>query len=118
MNTVNIFDVLIVVSGLYMIYAAIVMKTQGKITGGIIVSKDVDVNQIRDKEGLIAYMFGKVLLIGIITCIVGVTGILLIKFNGPVYVSVISLSIFLIVLIWFAILSKKARKMFIDKKSA
>lgn len=115
MDTVNVFDFLIIISGIYLIYSAVVMKMTGKISGGTIVSKDVDVNKIRDKEGFIKYMFGKALFMGILTCALGLIGILTTKLNGPAYLSFIGLGGFLIVLILFARASNKARKLFIDK---
>ncbi|WMC92428.1 hypothetical protein [Kineothrix sp. MB12-C1] len=111
----NIFDFLIIISGVYLIYTAIVMKTTGKITGGAIVSKDVDVDNIRDKEGFIRYMFPKSLFMGILTCIIGLFGIVSTRFNGPSYLSLVAVGCFMVILILFAISSSRARKMFIDE---
>ncbi|NLL77613.1 MAG: hypothetical protein GX235_10270 [Clostridiales bacterium] len=115
MDTSNLFDFLIIISGVYLIYSAVSMKVTGKISGGALVSKDVDVNKIRDTEGFINYMFGKALLMGILTCAIGLMGIVTSRINGPAYISLIAFGGFIIVLILFAISSNKAKKMFIDK---
>ena len=60
----NLFDYLIILSGLYLVYTGINMKQTGEIKTGVIVSKDVDVNRIKDKEGFIKYMYARVLIIG------------------------------------------------------
>ncbi len=114
METINIFDILIIASGFYMIYTAFVMKNSGKITSGVLISKDVDVDKMRDKDGFIKYMFNKVLVMGILTCFIGLGGILLTKINAPSYVILIGIGCFIIVLILFTLASYKAKKMFID----
>lgn len=110
----SIFDLLIAGSGLYLIYTAIMMKKHGQIKAGVIVSKDVNVDKIRDKEGFIRYMYGKVLLIGVLATLVGIVSLVNTKLNGPDYVTVIGAVGYLVVLGIFAATSMKARKKFID----
>ena len=81
---------------------------------GVIISKDIDVNKIRDKEGFIRYMFGKVLILGVLAVVVGLLGILNTRWNGPEYLSLIGIGCYLAVLVFFGIASSKAKKMFID----
>lgn len=114
MDTMNIFDLLICLSGIYMIYTAWIMKKTGKITTGVFISKDVDVDQIRDKEGFIKYMFGKVLFMGIATCIIGGVGMITARLNGSEYIMLIGVLCFMIILILFALATHKARKKFIE----
>lgn len=114
MEGLNIFDILIALSGVYLIYEAVRMKRTGDITGGVIVSKEVDVNNIRDKEGFIKYMFGKVFAMGILALIVGVVGMINSWLKGPVFLSLIGVLAYLAVLILFAVASVKARKKFIE----
>ena len=90
------------------------MKKTGELKTGVIISKDVDVNKIRDKEGFIRYMFGKVLLLGILAVVVGGIGIFNTKLNGPDYLSLIGIGCYLAVLVIFGVASSKAKKMFID----
>lgn len=114
MGSVNIFDLLIVICGLYMIYTAVIMKTKGKITAGIVVSKDIDVKKIRDREGFIGYMFGKVLLLGVLTSAIGGLGILTTYLEAPSYITLIGLGCFMVILIVFAVASNKAKKLYIE----
>ncbi len=110
----NLFDYLIILSGLYLVYTAVNMKQSGEVKTGVIVSKDVDVNRIRDKEGFINYMYGRVLVIGVLAIAVGGLGVLSTRLNWPGYLSLLATGGYLIVIICFAVASAKARKKFID----
>ena len=48
----NLFDYLIILSGLYLVYTGINMKQTGEIKTGVIVSKDVDVTSSFTKLSL------------------------------------------------------------------
>lgn len=110
----NLFDYLIILSGLYLVYTAVNMKQSGEVKTGVIVSKDVDVNRIRDKEGFINYMYGRVLVIGVLAIAVGGLGVMSTRLNWPGYLSLLATGGYLIVIICFAVASAKARKKFID----
>lgn len=114
MDNTSIFDLLIAGCGLYLIYTAVVMKTKGKIVKGVIVSKDVDVEKIRDKEGFIRYMFGRVLLAGILAAAVGAMNLVNAYAQGPAWISMAVVAGYFVVLMVFALSSVKARKKFID----
>lgn len=60
----NLMDFICIVSGVYLMYAGIVMKTQGKIVSNAVLSRRISENAIRDKEGFIRYLYGKLVLIG------------------------------------------------------
>ena len=114
MDNTSIFDLLIAGCGLYLVYTAVVMKTKGKIIKGVLVSKEVDVEKIRDKEGFIRYMFGKVLLAGILAAAVGVTNLINFYVKGPAWISMAVVAGYFAVLMVFAVSSVKARKKYID----
>lgn len=114
MNTSTFFDLLITGSGFYLIYIAIIMKKKGEIKQGVIVSKDVDIDKIRDKKGFIDYMFSRLLLVGVLTIAAGMVSLLNTYFTGPSYISIIIVVIYLLVLILFTAATVKARKKYID----
>lgn len=115
MNTTNIFDLLIALSGAYLIYAAVIMKKDGKIVSSILPGKDVEANKMKDKEGFIKYMFGKLLLLGVLTLAAGIISMINTELGGPVYISLIGVVVVLTVLIVFSVSLTKARKMFIEE---
>ncbi len=114
MNNINIFDLLITGSGLYLIYVAVIMKTKGEIAKGVIVSRDVDIERMRDKEGFIRYMYGKSLFMGILTAAVGAINMANFYVQGPAWVSIAAVAGYIMVLAAFAVFTLKARKKFID----
>lgn len=114
MNSMSIFDLLIAASGLYLIYTAWMMKTRGRITKGVIVSKDVDVEKIRDKDGFIHYMFAKALWMGVLAAAVGTVNLINTYLKGPVWISMAVVIGYFVVLMAFAVVSVKARKKFIE----
>lgn len=110
----NIFDLLIGASGIYLIYTAVMMKKTGEIKTGVIVSREADIHKMRDKEGFINYMFGKVLLIGALTVLAAIGNVLRTYYGGPVWIAIIANGCYLAVLFFYAAASSKAKKMFID----
>lgn len=114
MVSFSMFDLFIMASGIYLVYTAVMMKKSGEIKNGIIVSKDIDINKIKDKQGFINYMYGKVLMIGALAVVVGGGSMLNTKLNGPAYLTLIGIILYLIVFVFYAIAFSKAKKMFID----
>lgn len=113
MDNTSIFDLVIAGSGIYLVYVALLMKRTGEIKQGVIISKDINVNRIRDKEGFIHYMFPKVMLIGILAAVVGAGSMMNTALGGPDILEIIGIVIYLVVLALFAVASGKARKKYI-----
>ena len=70
--------------------------------------------KIRDKEGFIRYMFGKVLLSGILAAAVGIMNLVNAYVKGPAWISMAVVAGYFVVLMVFAVSSVKARKKFIE----
>ena len=114
MGNVNIFDLLIGASGVYLIYIAVVMKKTGEIKTGVIVSKEMDVNKMKDKKGFIDYMFGRVLLAGALIVLSAAGNLAVTELNGPLWLSMAGNARFVAALIIYMVAYRKARKLFID----
>lgn len=108
----HIFDFLMMGSGVYLIYTAVVMKTKGEIIQGVMVSKDVDVEKMQDKEGFIRYMFGKALFTGVLTVAVGAVNLANSYVQGPAWVSMVVVAGYFAALMAFAVFTVKAGKKF------
>lgn len=65
-------DVMFVLSGVYMICTARRAKTKGDVAGNIMLGKDMNENDIRDKAGFIVYMYKRIVLAGIIIILAGI----------------------------------------------
>lgn len=114
MSNLSIFDLLITGSGLYLIYVAVIMKTRGEITKGVIVSRDVNTDSMRDKDGFIRYMYGKSLFMGILTAAAGALNMANFYVQGPAWISMAAVAGYIMALVVFAVFTLKARKKFID----
>lgn len=109
----NIFDVLIVGSGLYLIYAAIAMKRTGKVPG-VMLSKGVDVKKTADVSGFIKDAFWKTIVIGIVSVLAGGIG-LYSNYNaglGWLYTAVIP--VYAVALMLYGYLMVKAQKKYLQ----
>lgn len=114
MGNINIFDLLIGASGVYLIYTALAMKRTGEIKAGVLVSKEMDVNRMKDKEGFINYMFGRVLLAGVLIVLSAAASLARTGQNGPTWLSVAGNAGVVAALILYMVSYAKAKKMFID----
>ena len=83
MGNINIFDLLIGASGVYLIYTALTMKKTGEIKAGVLVSKEMDAGRIKDKDGFINYMFSRVLLAGALIVLSAAGNMAKTGLNGP-----------------------------------
>lgn len=111
MDSMNSFmDIIIFGSGVYILYVYYMLKFKKEIKETLLLPKDLPVNKCKDKEGYIAYMSPKVLILGIITLICACFGISESQFHllGNWYIAV--LAVLLAAVIWFIIVSKKATK--------
>lgn len=64
----GMIDFLFLLSGIYLIYTAIVAKKRGAIAANVMLSKNVNVNDIKDRAGYIEYMYKKILIAGLMIC--------------------------------------------------
>lgn len=65
-------DILFLASGVYLIYTAIMAKKKGNIIGNVMLGKDMNENDIKDRTGFISYMYKRVLTAGIMIVIAGI----------------------------------------------
>lgn len=70
-STFGFMDLIIVVSGAYLIYAAVQMKRTGEIAGSVIIGKGYDVKKAKDPQGFIDYMYLKSILMGVCVILSG-----------------------------------------------
>lgn len=107
----NVMDFICIFCGVYLMYVGIVMKTQGKIVANVVLSKGISENAIRDKEGFIRYLYGKLVLIGAVIVLSGIVN-LVVDYQGgdDGMVSLITFIIFVAAMTVYAIVVSKALK--------
>lgn len=59
-------DILFLASGVYLIWTAISAKRQGNIVANVMLSKDMNEGNVKDKVGFIEYMYKRILLAGVL----------------------------------------------------
>ncbi len=65
-------DIMFLASGVYLIYTAVMAKKKGSISGNVMLAKNKNENDIKDREGFISYMYKRVLTAGIMIVIAGI----------------------------------------------
>ena len=65
----GMIDVLFLASGVYLIWTAVSAKRQGNIVANVMLSKDMNEGNVKDKVGFIEYMYKRILLAGVLIVI-------------------------------------------------
>lgn len=108
----NLIDLVCMISGCYLIYTAIVMKSRGEIIANVVLNKGTKESAIKDKEGFINYLYGKLLVIGIIIILSGVVDILNVNAGGSSIISLITFIAFAASLVAYGMVTNSAIKKF------
>lgn len=108
----NVIDFICILSGAYLAYTAINMKSKGEIAANVVLNKSTDESAIKDKEGFINYLYGKLLIIGIVIILSGVIDIVNFYMGGDSIVEVITFVVFAAALVAYGVVARSALKKF------
>ena len=108
----SILDIIVLLVGVYAFYSCYLMKTTGEVKTKLVLSDHTDINKCKDKKGFIDYMFLKLLILGIVSVVYGVVGLIDTYVTPLGIAQLVLMLVFIIYLIWFALKSKKAVTMF------
>ena len=107
----DLMDFICMISGVYLMYAGIVMKTQGKINANVVLSKGISESAIRDKEEFIRYLYGKLILIGAVIVLSDIVNLVIAYQGGNNGTfSMIIFGIFIAAMVAYAAVVSKALK--------
>lgn len=115
MNMSMFLDMIIIAFGVYMVYAAVVLKTRNEITANIMLPKDVKPEHIQDMEGFVAFTYPKTLGIGILTIVMGLAMLINDMINLTFLINYIVPFVFTAVVIYYGVMIKKAQAQFYRK---
>ena len=105
----NIFDIIEILAGIYIIYAGIRMKTTGVISSQL-VGKDVDIVTARDPKGFINAMFPYNMICGIVFVMLGAVSLYIDKYmQVELWVNLLITGTLLVVCIIFAYITKASQ---------
>ncbi len=101
-DMMTVFDILLIIFGGYMIFAAVRMKKTGKISTLIVPASEIE--RIHDKESFIEEVYGKMALFASVIACYGVFGTLtdvIPGIPGVAIGNIIGILIFFVVMFWF-----------------
>lgn len=107
--------ILCIICGVYMIYAAVLMKYKGKFLNSVIFSSGINENSIRDKEGFIKYLYGRLMLCGSVDVIMGIICLISDFVNGQGVMSLIANFVFFISIAAYGIFINKALRKYVNR---
>lgn len=113
MDIFSLIDFIVLGCGVYSLYTVYAMKQTGEIKTGWLISNQIDVKACKDKEGYIDFISVRTVILGIIIIIYGGIGIInSYLITLPSFLIYGSMIVFFICLIWFAVSSSKANKIY------
>lgn len=109
----SIIDALVFGCGLYILYHTYIMKRDGVIPKGVMITKDMVVPKDADIAGFIMDMYLKGMIVGVCACFSGIFGILSVRFTQLQSATFLVSCAFFGVLVVFIIFLKKAQKKYL-----
>lgn len=116
MSTFGFMDIIIIVSGAYLVYVAIQMKRTGEITSSAIIGKGCDVKKAKDPQGFIDYMYMKSIIMGVLVIISGAVDYMNDVYWNIPYFGLAVCGIFLVILLVYCKISMNAQKKYLSPK--
>ena len=112
-NIWSLLDIIFVGAGVYMLYAWFLLTTKGEIKQEVLMSKDINLKKCKDLEGYKAYIAPKMIVFAVGALIYGGAGLVNSYVTPlPSIVHNVLMVVFLIDLVWFALMSRKGTEKF------
>ena len=108
----NFLDVFIIIAGLYLVFSAIRMNMTREVST-VLISKGADLDKAFDKEGFIKAMYGKTVLIGFFSALVGVVDILNTQYFLIPYFNLVMCLVFFMIVMIYAKMNMDAQKKYL-----
>lgn len=111
MDFMVVFDIVIGVLGIYLIYIAAQMKKKGEISNVLVNPEEI--TKCRDKKGFIDYIYNRVMIFGAVSMIFGVLG----GINDCLYsfgkfYEVASATVYVLSWLWFTYQFRKGKEQY------
>lgn len=114
-STFGFMDILIALSGAYLVYVSIQMKRTGEISSAI-VGKGCDIKKAKDPKGFIEYMYLKSIIMGVIVMLSGGADYLNDRYWNIPNFSLYVCGIFLLIIIVYSKTLMNAQKKYLAPK--
>ena len=97
----SLMDIIIIVGGAYIAYAAILLKLTGEIKESVLLGKTMNIRKCKDLEGFKKFLFPRALAMGIFTVLFGIAGIINTKVAPLGNLYFVLLGVLMVILIWY-----------------
>ena len=114
-STFGFMDIIIALSGAYLIYSSVQMKRTGEISAAL-VGKGYDLKKARDLQGYIEYMYLKSILMGVVVMVSGGVDYLNMTYWNIPYFTPAVCGIFLVVIVFYGKISVDAQDRYLSPK--
>ena len=94
-----VFDMIVVLIGVYMGISSFYMKKSGEISSAIITKEEL--NKCKKKKEFIQYIYWKEMLFGAVAAAVGILGVVNRLILSLEYLNIITMLVFLAAFLWF-----------------
>lgn len=112
-NIWSFLDIIFVGAGVYMLYAWFLLRTKGEIKRDVLMSKDVNLKKCKDLEGYKAFIAPKMLIFAVGALLYGGAGLVNSYVTTlPSMVYNVLMTLFMLDLIWFALMARKGTEKF------
>ncbi|MBR5510175.1 MAG: hypothetical protein IKV59_09000 [Lachnospiraceae bacterium] len=106
----NLLDWIVMGFGVYALYAAWILKREGKITKTFLVFKDTNMNRCKDLQGYANFMSPKLWTLGVVMIVYSAVSLLNTHVVEIMSLFWVMMAALLAVLAWYAMEAKKALK--------
>lgn len=110
MKVMLVFDVVIILFGIYMVITSLQMKKSGKINSMVLAQEEL--KKVKDEKGFIEFLYWREILFGALVIIVGIIGVLNETIISIGKAGIFEVIVFLAAFIWFQNSLAKAREKF------
>ncbi len=116
-STFGFLDIILAVSGIYLIYTAVQMKRTGEINNSVMVGKGYDLKKAKDLKGYIEYMYLKTIIMGVLIIVSSALDYMNENYWKIPYFSIGIYVVFWVLIIVYGKLSTDAQKKYLSPAS-
>lgn len=106
----NLLDWIVMGFGAYALYAAWILRREGKIIKTFLVFKDTEVNRCKDLQGYANFMSPKLWTLGVVMIVYAAVSLLNTHVVEIMSLFWVMMAALIVVLVWYAMEAKKALK--------
>lgn len=112
----GMIDFLFLASGIYLIYTAIMAKKQGAIADSVMLGKNTNEKDIKDKLGFIEYMYKRIMLAGVLISIAATIHLVNDYYIGSKELTWVGIALIFIALVVYTMAYMRGQKRYMTKK--